>query len=111
MLFEVAVRERPGLRSSGPWLDRWGSMLRVQAGRRADRPPVYANGAVESSALAQVRNVMEPRMCAYKNRARTNRMLELVRLSMLCADDAAAYTAAIRARLTFHHGHPALRFR
>lgn len=41
----------------------------------------------------------------YKNRARTNRMLELVRLSMLRADDAAAYTAAIRAQLTFHRGH------
>ncbi|TQO20665.1 hypothetical protein FB472_2310 [Rhodoglobus vestalii] len=72
-----------------------GVKLRIQAVRRADRPPVHANGAVES-ALAQVRNLMEPRMYSYKNRARTNRVLELVRLSMPCADDCAAYTAAIR---------------
>jgi hypothetical protein len=102
--FETAVLERGGLRFIRAWVDRWGSKLRVQAARRAGRPPVYANGAVES-ALAQVRNLMQPRMYSYKNRARTNRMLELVRLSMLRADDGAAYTAAIRAQLVSHAGH------
>jgi hypothetical protein len=48
---------------------------------------------------------MQPRMYSYKNRARTNRMLELVRLSLLRADDSAAYTAAIRAQLVSHAGH------
>jgi hypothetical protein len=102
--FEAAVIERPGLRFIRPWVDRWGTKLRVQVARRADRPPVYANGAAES-ALTYVRNLMEPQMYSYKNRARTNRMLELVRLSMLRADDSASYTAAIRAQLISHHGH------
>jgi hypothetical protein len=103
-VFEAAVLERAGLRFVRPWVDRWGAQLRIQAGRRASRPPVHANGAVEA-ALAQVRNLMEPRMFSYKNRARTNRMLELVRLSMLRADDSAAYTAGIRAGLVSHDGH------
>ena len=102
--FEAAVLERPGLRFVRPWVDRWGSKLRIQAVRRADRPPVYANGVVEA-ALVQVRNLMEPRMYSYKNRARTNRMLELVRLSMLCADDSVTCTASIRAQLVSRQGH------
>jgi hypothetical protein len=102
--FEAAVLEQPKLLNICKWVLRWGPRLRAQAGRRDSRPPVYANGAVEA-ALAQVRNLMEPRMYSYKNRARTNRMLELVRLSMLRADDAAAYTAAIRAGLVSHDGH------
>lgn len=101
--FEAAVLDQPKLLNIRKWVLRWGPRLRVQASRRGDRPPVYANGAVEA-ALAQVRNLMEPRLYSYKNRARTNRMLELVRLSMLRADDSVTYTAAIRAQLVSNHG-------
>jgi hypothetical protein len=62
---------------------------------------------MSSSAAANLRDHpdMEPRMYSYKNRARTNQMLELVRLSMLRADDVSAYTTAIRTELDAHHGH------
>jgi len=48
---------------------------------------------------------MEPRMFSHKYRARTKQMLELVRLSMLRADDVSAYTSAIRTELDAQHGH------
>jgi hypothetical protein len=82
----------------------FGPKLRDQTARRPERPPVYANGAVEA-ALARVRQILEPRMYSYRNRARTNRMLELVRLSMLRADDISEYTTAIRSHLDAQHGH------
>ena len=102
--FEATVMEQPALLNTRKWVNRWGAKLRLQAGRRLDRPPVYGNGAIEA-ALAQIRQLMEPRMYSYKNRARTNQMLELVRLSMLRADDVSTYTSAIRTELDAQHGH------
>ena len=102
--FEASVMEKPVLLNTRKWVKRWGAKLRLQAGRRLDRPPVYGNGAVEA-ALALIRQLMEPRMYSYKNRARTNQMLELVRLSMLRADDVSTYTSAIRTELDVQHGH------
>ena len=102
--FEETVMEQPTFLNTRNWVNRWDAKLRLQAGRRLDRPPVYGNHAVEA-ALAQIRQLMEPRMYSYKNRARTNLMLELVRLSMLRADDVSTYTSAIRTELDAQHGH------
>jgi hypothetical protein len=102
--FELAALSQPGLLNTKKWVRRWAPNLRDQTSKRPERPPVYANGAVEA-ALAQVRQILEPRMYSYRNRPRTNRMLELVRLSMLRADDVAAYTTAIRSHLDAQHGH------
>ncbi len=78
--FEAAVLAREGLRLARARVDRWGPKLRMKASRRADRPLVYANCAVES-ALAQVRNLMQPRIRSHKNRARTKRLLDLFRFT------------------------------
>jgi hypothetical protein len=102
--FEAAVMEQPGLLNTKNWTRMFGPKLRDQTARRPEGPPVYANGAVEA-ALARVRQILEPRMYSYRNRARTNRMLELVRLSMLRADDISEYTTAIRSHLDAQHGH------
>jgi hypothetical protein len=101
--FEAAVLEQPGLLFTKYWVRGCSAKLREQTERRPARPPIYANGAVEA-ALAQVRQILEPRKYSYRNRARTNRMLELIRLSMLRADDVAAYTTAIRSHLDAQHG-------
>ena len=66
---------------------------------------MYSNGALEA-ALDKVPAIIEPRAFAYRNRARMNRMLELVRLSQLRADNVGDYTVDIRSHLIAHDGHP-----
>jgi hypothetical protein len=101
--FETLVMEQPGLLNSRNWVAWSAPRLREQTLRRPERPPVYANGAVEA-ALGQVRQILEPRMYSYRNRPRTNRMLELIRLAQLRADDTTIYAAAIRAHLDAQNG-------
>jgi hypothetical protein len=102
-VFEAAVCAQPALRFINMWVSRQAEMLQRQTSLREGRPPVYANGAVEQS-LSRIREIVQPRQYAYRNRARTNRMLELVRLSMVRADDAAEYATAIREYLDRHNG-------
>jgi hypothetical protein len=59
--FEATVMEQPALLNTRKWVNRWGAKLRLQAGRRLDRPPVYGNGAVEA-ALAQIRQLVRIRL-------------------------------------------------
>jgi len=101
--FEAAVRASPRKQLINLWVSRQATMLRKQTTLREGRPPVYANGAVEQ-ALSRIRDIVRPRQFAYRNRTRTNRMLELVRLSLALADDTAEYAAAIRGYLDRHDG-------
>ena len=54
--------------------------IRRQTARKNTIPPVYANGALENT-LNRVRTIIEDRAFSYRNRARLNLLLELIRLS------------------------------
>lgn len=73
-------------------------------------PPVYGNGAIEAP-LARVREVLEPRRWTFRNRARMDLLLELVRLADLHADDPRAYAADLRQHLQAIGGRPSRTYR
>ena len=87
------------------WTKRPAPALRVQAAWRAEIPPVYSNGALES-ALGQIRATIAPRAFSYRNQSRTNQMLALYRLTLLRADDVLNYASDIRTHIVDHRGHP-----
>jgi hypothetical protein len=107
--FEAAVK------TTGPlplqtWVMIHGEQVRRQTTRRSSIPPVYANGALEN-ALTRVRTIIGEREFSYRNRARLNLLLELIRLALLRADNAADYATSIRAHLIKHQGHPKRTYR
>lgn len=61
-------------------------------------PDHWSNGAVEA-ALRDISAVITPRAFALRNRERTNRALELIRLNQNKTDDIGEYVAAIRNHL------------
>lgn len=103
------------------WISRHNTWITRQVRRRPYIPAHYSIGALEMP-LQQVREFMEPRAFCYRNAARTNRMLELVRLRLNKLDDPPEYARSIRHHLentggqlpaqgTIRdpHGHPSLR--
>lgn len=108
--FERAVVEHPKAGNTKRWTAKLSKKLQAQTTRRGEIPPVFSNGALEAS-LDKVRTIVAPRAYAYRNRTRTNLMLELVRLSQLRADNAGDYTADIRTHLTAHNGRPPRTYR
>lgn len=85
------------------WIHSYDQAVKDQTKRRAKLPDHHSTGALDE-VLAKVREFMEPRAFCYRNAARTNRMLELVRLRLNRADDPLAYAAAIRAHLDANGG-------
>ncbi|WP_449372817.1 hypothetical protein [Arthrobacter psychrolactophilus] len=107
--FETAVRNTGPL-AMQTWVRIHGDQIRRQTERRATIPPVYANGALENS-LNRVRTIIGDRAFSFRNRARLNLLLELVRLGLLRADNASDYATSIRAHLIAHQGHPKRSYR
>lgn len=97
--FEAAVMADPDAPHAQRWVTHWMKRMRAQTTRRPSIPPVYGNGAIEAP-MTRVRSVLEPRRWTFRNRARMNLLLELVRLADLRADDAAVYATDIRQHLT-----------
>lgn len=96
--FERAVLADLNATNAARWVEHWRRRLRAQTARRPSMPPVYGNGAIEAP-LARVREALEPRRWTFRNRARMNPLLELVRLADLHADDPRAYAADLRQHL------------
>lgn len=107
--FEIAVEESRQL-SMKTWMHIHREQIRRQTVRRSTIPPVYANGALEN-VLNRVRATLEDRAFSYRNRARLNLLLELIRLSQLRADNASDYATTIRAHLIKHAIHPKRTYR
>lgn len=100
--FATEVRANNGRRALGKWVNAWEPKLRCQLARRAahpvDRIGVWANGAIEDP-IRVARQVLERRAWTFRNLARMNLLLELVRLRINAHDDTHAYAAAIRKHL------------
>ena len=61
--------------------------------------------------IRRVRAVLESCRWSFRNRARMDLLLELVRLAHLRADDAGVHATDVRAHLTKHGGLPSRRYR
>ncbi len=108
--FDTAVAADPRAVSGRKWVAHWRKRMRVQTARRASIPAHYANGAVEDP-LKMVRQVIDRRKFAFRNRARMNLLLELVRLRVLRADSVRTYAEDIRAHLVAEGQDRAPRYR
>jgi hypothetical protein len=73
-------------------------------------PPVYSNSAVEQP-LREFTKTLRPRTFAFRNRARLNNLLALMRLAYLRVDSVAGYSVDIRAYLDTHKGRPQRTYR
>src|SRR5665811_1631107 len=80
--------------------------MRIQTARRESLPEHYSNGALEPK-LRDVRSMLERRKWAFRNRARLNLLLELVRLRLNRHDDRARWATLIRAHIDEHGGQSA----
>ncbi|NMM25103.1 MAG: hypothetical protein HHJ11_16760 [Phycicoccus sp.] len=96
--FDAATQGDPRAVNTRKWVRHWRKRMRVQTARRASIPPHYGNGAVEAP-IRQVRQVIERRKFTFRNLARMNLLLELVRLRLLRADSVRAYAEDIRTHL------------
>ncbi|MET4780549.1 hypothetical protein [Glaciihabitans sp. UYNi722] len=71
---------------------------------------MYSNSAVEQP-LRELRLMLRPRAFVFRNRARLNQLLALIRQAYLRVDNVADYATDIRAYLDLHHGHPVRTYR
>jgi hypothetical protein len=101
--FEAAVVGRPELLNTGRWVARNSTWLRGQTHGRSSIPPVYSNGAVEQP-LQVLRKDLLPRAFVFRNRARLNNLMNLMRLASMRVDNVADYAADIRAYLEAQNG-------
>ena len=104
------MRSRPELLNSNNWLDLNVIKLRVQTFTRKNIPPVYSNSAVEQP-LRDFRSALESRVYSFRNRARLNNLLELMRLPYQKVDRVAGYSTDIRRYLEAHNGRPKRTYR
>jgi len=108
--FEAEIASRPKLLMTNGWLKKNSTWMRGQSQGRDRIPPVYSNGAVEQP-IREIRQILKPRAFVFKNRARMNHLLTLMRLARLRVDTATDYAADIRACLHAHDGHPPRTYR
>jgi hypothetical protein len=80
------------------WADHWDKRMRVQTKRRTSIPEHYANGAVEAP-LEEVRRILAQRRWTFRNAARMNQLLELVRIRYNHAADESDFASALRGQL------------
>lgn len=107
---QAAADAERGLSGLKRWIAAHKDQVDRQIERRRNIPPVYANGAVET-VLRTVRTYFEPRAFTYRNRSRTNLLLELIRLNLNHADSVTGYATAIREHLEAHGGRPHRHYR
>jgi len=108
--FAAAVRGRDGLLMTKGWLNKNAILLRGQISGRDKIPPVYSNSAIEQP-LREFTKTLRPRAFAFRNRARLNNLLALMRLAYLRADSVPGYSIDIRAYLDKHNGRPERTYR
>ncbi|MBB5640567.1 hypothetical protein BJ997_001115 [Cryobacterium roopkundense] len=108
--FEAEVISRPTLLLTNGWMAKNMTWMRRQTERRAQIPPVSSNGAVEQP-LREIRQMLQTRAFMFRNRARLNQVLVLMRLASMRVDTATDYASDIRAFLDAHNGHPPRTYR
>ena len=108
--FEAEVRSRPELRLTNRWVASNAVRLRDQIQGRSQIPPVYSNSRVEQ-VLREFNADLRPRAFAFRNRARLNHLLTLMRLATLRVDNPTDYASEIRAHLEATGGHPLRTYR
>jgi len=105
--FRQVVLATPGLGRTQAWVRHWDAQMTAQTSRRATMPPHYSTGALDPQ-LAVVREMLERRAWTFRNLARMNLLLGLVRLRVnrmdvtdrwaaVVAEDAASHLAALTA--------------
>jgi hypothetical protein len=103
--FRNAVRAAPELAATNAWVDFWDAQMSAQTARRPNLPPHYSTGALDPH-IAKVRTVLATRAWTFRNLARMNALLGLVRLSInLCdrpSDWASVIARAARTDPTVH---------
>lgn len=102
----VRVTGSPALQK---WMTKNGRMLSSQLARRGE-VSVYSNGAIEAP-IQIVRESLKRRSWCFRNRARMDLLLEMMRLRLNKVDAADAYARLIREYLAAMKGRPAGRRR
>lgn len=108
--FERLAHADPTAIATQAWVHHWRARMLIQTARRASLPPHYANGAVEAP-LRHVIDLINRRKFSFRNRARMNALLELLRLRELGVDSDRAYAEDIRAHLVREGPNRARRYR
>lgn len=83
--FRNAVRAAPELAATNVWVDFWDEQMSAQTARRPSLPRHYSTGALDPH-IAKVRQVLGTRAWTFRNLARMNALLSLVRLSVNLCD-------------------------
>ncbi len=84
--------------STAKWAKHWNKRMRAQTRRRSDIPSHYANGAVEAP-LEEVKRILGRRRWTFRNAARMNQLLDLVRVRYDRAATEADFSATLRREL------------
>jgi len=101
--FAAAVNAEPAAAATQRWVKHWNKRMKIQTTRRASLPAHYGNGAIEAP-IAVVRQVLGQRKWTFRNEARMNLLLELIRLRINHHDDQTKWAALIRTHITEHGG-------
>lgn len=92
--FRNAVHDNPTLPATNSWVNRWDEQMSAQTARRASLPPHHSTGALDPH-IAKVRTVLGDRAWTFRNLARMNSLLGLVRLSINLCDRAGDWAQVI----------------
>jgi hypothetical protein len=96
--FRQAVLASPELGKTRKWVRHWDRQLTAQTGRRAGMAPHYSTGALDPH-IAVVRQLLERRAWTFRNLARMNALLGLVRLHVNRRDVPADWAKLLSAHL------------
>lgn len=105
--FATAVNATPNAPTAKRWVAHWDKRMRAQTARRASLPAHYSTGALEPR-IQDIRQMLERRSWTFRNRARMNLLLELIRIHLNRQDDPRVYATRIRDHLAANDGQPAL---
>lgn len=92
--FRNAVRDAPKLAATNAWVDYWDEQMSAQTARRASLPPHYSTGALDPH-IRKVRTILAARAWTFRNLARMNALLGLVRLSVNLCDRASDWASVV----------------
>lgn len=92
------------------WVEKNATLLRDQIIGRPQIPPVYSNSGVEQE-IRELKAELRPRRFAFRNRARLNQLLELMRLKSMNVDHPTDYAKDIRTYIEASDGRPERTYR
>jgi hypothetical protein len=97
----VRIEGSPALKK---WMSKKNQMVTAQLARRSE-VSIYSNGAIEAP-IRVIREGIEKRSWCFRNRARMDLLLEMMRLHLNKVDAVDAYAQAIREQLLNTNGVP-----